>query len=306
MGSIYTRGAVYWIKYYRNGKPYRESTKSTKESDARRLLKKREGEISEGKLPGIYFDRVKFDDLANALLGDYRRNGKDIVRCGLNVDHLRHEFGGIRATDITTPRIEQYIEWRRAWTCLECKENFAPKGTCPKCESQKVEPGATNGTINRELAALKRMFNLGAQMTPPIVDRVPHIPMLKENNIRKGFFEYGDFLAYRRDLPQHLQGLATFAYRVGWRVGEICALTWAQVDRQQGIVRLEPGTTKNDEGRTIYLDDELRAVFEEEWTRRKGLGTALPWVFLNEDGTDRVKRVRQGAQNGLQEGGPSG
>jgi hypothetical protein len=48
---------VYWIQYYRNGKPYRETTKSQKEADAKRLLKKREGEISQGKLPGIYFDR---------------------------------------------------------------------------------------------------------------------------------------------------------------------------------------------------------------------------------------------------------
>lgn len=52
---------IYWIKYYHNGKPYRETTKSHKEADAKRLLKKREGEISEGKLPGIYFDRVKLD-----------------------------------------------------------------------------------------------------------------------------------------------------------------------------------------------------------------------------------------------------
>ena len=52
MGSIYKRGKTYWIQYYRNGKPYRESTKSKKEADAKRLLKKREGEISDGKLPG--------------------------------------------------------------------------------------------------------------------------------------------------------------------------------------------------------------------------------------------------------------
>jgi hypothetical protein len=35
MGSIYKRGKVYWIQYYRNGKPYRESTKSKKEADAK-------------------------------------------------------------------------------------------------------------------------------------------------------------------------------------------------------------------------------------------------------------------------------
>ena len=46
MESIYKRGNIYWIKYYRNGKPYRETTKSKKETDAKRLLKKREGEIS--------------------------------------------------------------------------------------------------------------------------------------------------------------------------------------------------------------------------------------------------------------------
>jgi hypothetical protein len=59
MGSIYKRGEIYWVKYYRNGKPYRESTKSTKEADAKWLLKRREGEISEGKLPGIYTERHK-------------------------------------------------------------------------------------------------------------------------------------------------------------------------------------------------------------------------------------------------------
>ena len=27
MGMIYKRGKVFWIKYYRSGKPFRESTK---------------------------------------------------------------------------------------------------------------------------------------------------------------------------------------------------------------------------------------------------------------------------------------
>ena len=55
--------------------------------------------------------------------------------------------------------------------------------------------GVESHTVNRELSALKRMLNLGAQKTPPEADRVPHIKMLKENNVRKGFFEHVDFLA---------------------------------------------------------------------------------------------------------------
>ena len=39
MGMTYQRGTVWWVKYYRNGRPMRESSGSTKESDAIQLLK---------------------------------------------------------------------------------------------------------------------------------------------------------------------------------------------------------------------------------------------------------------------------
>jgi len=39
MGTIYKRGQTYWLKYYRNGKPYYESTKSSKETEAKKLMK---------------------------------------------------------------------------------------------------------------------------------------------------------------------------------------------------------------------------------------------------------------------------
>jgi hypothetical protein len=43
MGMVYKRNKTYWIKYYRNGNPYYETTRSDKENYAKRLLKKREG-----------------------------------------------------------------------------------------------------------------------------------------------------------------------------------------------------------------------------------------------------------------------
>jgi len=263
MGSIYKRGNIYWIKYYRNGKPYRESTKGKKEADAKRLLKKREGEISQGKLPGIYFDRVKFDELAEDFLRDYRINQrKSLIRAKRSTGHLKRYFEGVRVPDINSPKIEKYIESR-------------------------LDEGAANGSINRESAALKRMLNLGARQTPPKVDRVPYIPMLKENNTRKGFFEHGDFIALRKAMPDHLRAFVTFAYKTGWRLSEITDLKWSQVDISQGIVRLEPGETKNDEARTVYLDDELKEIFAKQWEDRKNL---LPFVFLNEKGIEKVKR----------------
>ena len=104
MGCIYKRGNIWWLKYYRNGKPYQESSRSTRETDAKRLLRKREGEISEGKLPGVYFDRVRFEDLAKDLLTDYRLNGrKSLERAEHSVMHLQASFTGMKATQITSP-----------------------------------------------------------------------------------------------------------------------------------------------------------------------------------------------------------
>jgi len=255
MGSIYKRGKVCWIKYYRNGKPYRESTKSTKEADAKRLLKKREGEISQGKLPGIYFDRVRFDELAEDFLRDYRLNQKkSLVRAERSVNHLKEIFEGVRITNITTPRINAYIE-------------------------ERLEVGASNATINRELSALKRMLNLGVKQTPPKVDRVPYIPMLKENNTRKGFFEHGEFLALRDALPDYLKPVVIFGYNFGWRMSEILGLTWDKVDLRNGIVRIETGETKNDQARTVYLDDELKEMFKGLFTQRR---LDIPNVFLRD------------------------
>jgi len=311
MGMIYRRkrkdkhgnvkeGKTWWIKYYRNGKPYYESSKSKKETDAKRLLKRREGEISQGKLPGIYFDRVRFDELAQDFLIDYRINGKkSLSRAERSVRHLGEHFAGFRVTQITTPRVQAFIEERSTWTCGLCKETFltseiedAKQPMCPYCGSEELVKGASNGTINRELAALKRMLNLGAQQTPPKVDRVPHIPMLKENNVRKGFFEHGDFLALRDALPSYLKGFVTFGYHTGWRVSEIAGLTWSQVDLENGIVRLEVGETKNDEARTVHLDKELREVFENQWTARKRSGKLIPYVFPNETGDGPIKDFR--------------
>lgn len=305
MGSIYKRGNTYWIQYYRNGKPYRESTKSKKEADAKRLLKKREGEISEGKLPGIYFDRVTFEELAEDFLTDYRVNQKrSLDMAKISVKHLTKYFEGLKAVQISTPKIQSYIEARMSWRCNECKKEFEPQqDKCPFCGGEDLKAGSANATINRELAALKRMLNLGATQTPPKVDRVPHIPMLKENNTRKGFFEHGEYLALKDALPDYLKGFVTFGYKTGWRTSEISNVTWSQVDREQGIVRLEPGEAKNDEGRTVYLDEELKEVFNRQWEARKKGQSLLPHVFLNKDGEDKIRRFDKAWKTACNEAG---
>lgn len=124
-----------------------------------------------------------------------------------------------------------------------------------------MKKGAAHATINRALAAIKRAFHLAAQCTPPKVGMIPFIPMLRESNARKGFFEKEDFLKLRAALPSYLRPILTFGYMYGWRKGEITNLTWENVDLNQGIVRLNPGETKNDEAREVSLNEECLRDF---------------------------------------------
>ena len=76
IGSVFQRGAVWWVKYYRNGNPYRETSGSEKESEARKLLKRRLGEIALGRFIGPDAERVTIRELAEDYLTDYRINAR--------------------------------------------------------------------------------------------------------------------------------------------------------------------------------------------------------------------------------------
>ena len=117
------------------------------------------------------------------------------------------------------------------------------------------------GEINRELTVLKRMFSLAIQAGKLV--HKPHFPMLRENNVRAGFFEREQYLAVQKHLPTSMQPVVTFAYVTGWRINsEVLPLQWRQVDLKLGEVRLDPGTTKNLEGRVFYLTSELKELLE--------------------------------------------
>src|ERR1019366_6868798 len=104
------------------------------------------------------------------------------------------------------------------------------------------------------LAALKRMFRLGQQSTPPKVVRAPKFPKLAENNIRKGFLEDGQYRKLIEYCPElWFRGLVECGRTYGWRVSELLNLRTRQVDVTQRTIRLEPGSTKNRDGRTVTM-----------------------------------------------------
>jgi integrase len=156
--------------------------------------------------------------------------------------HLREHFTLLRAVDITTDRVRAYIVDRQA-------------------------AGAANATINRELAALKRMLTLAVQAGR--LSTRPYIPMLEENNARQGFIDHAAFLALREALPGWLKDPVGFLYFAGWRVSEMRGLEWRDVDLPGRVIRLRPELSKNKTGRVLPLADELLELIERAAERRR-------------------------------------
>ena len=126
---------------------------------------------------------------------------------------------------------------------------------------RRREEKASNATINREMAALKRMFRLGLQCTLPKVNRVPKIPRLAENNIRTGFLEDGQFEKVVSHCPElWFRAIVEVGRTYGWRVGELLQLRVRQVDLLGKVIRLDPGTTKNRDGREVSMTQKVYAL----------------------------------------------
>lgn len=277
-GQIIPRGERAWlVRVYVGRDPqtgkrkYEGHTVHGTKKDAQSYLNGKMRERDLGTYASV--QRTSMGTLFDDLLADYKINGKcyDWAEGKVRVN-LRPYFGSMKAASIGTTVVRQYIEHRqqpekRVYTDEQGRKREREYGP------------AANATINRELALLRRAFNLGKMATPPKVGAVPHIPMLAENNVRKGFFEHDAFLAVRRALPEEIRPVIAFAYFTGCRKGEILGLQWPQVDLSEQAVRLEPGETKNNEGRMIPLVSELYQVLAMQKETHDRCWPESPWVF---------------------------
>jgi integrase len=264
LGSVYKRGQYWWVRYSFRNREYRESSKSVKKGDALALLQKRISEVHDGRLLGPQSQRTTFDDLVTLIEQDYASNGRrSVVNMRLRVKKLREDFERVLPVDVSHAMLAEYVEKRLA-------------------------KGAATSTVRYEIAMFGRMFTLAVRGN--LLGVRPVMPTVKVSNTREGFFTTEEVGRVISHLPSDLCAMIAFTYASGWRIGEVRSLKWANVDFSAGTVRLEPGTTKNEDARLFpfgahpALEGLLRSQRERVDRVQKATGAIIPWVFPRDDG----------------------
>ena len=266
-GRIWQVGRMWWIQFYSHGRQIRESSGSDDERAAKKLLRRRLGEVSLGVHRPAR--AVTYEQIREAFFLDYQTKHRKSLYFDADgnprldkVENLNRFFSGWRVSEIDTDAMRHFAKKLQA-------------------------EGKKDSTVNRSLSCLRRMLHL-AKREKKILD-VPFVPMLKEPAPRQGFFEPNQYEALRAALPDYLRLPLDIGYHTAMREGEILSLRWEQIDFLANTINLRAGETKNDEARIVPIVPQLRTLLTEQRTRRQG---GCPYVCYRLDGKGRATQIQ--------------
>ena len=249
IGRKYMRGSIWWVAIYDGlGNQIRESTNSTKESDADDLLGQKLRERSRGELVPIDAS----DGFTTAdLLDEFLRRRKHLASGTVRTYRYQAEtllkpyFGAMAPSKITTDILSDYRDWRSLQKVSH--HNSGLDGT-----PAKLRRTVTETSINRELGLLRSALRDVAKRRPKMLSSVPYFPMEEEHNARQGFVSERDFAEnLYPQLPRHLRALAACAFYVGGRKSEWLRVDWEDVDFDALVIRFV--TSKNRHPREVPI-----------------------------------------------------
>ena len=259
-----------FICFAANGKLVRQSVGDVDVELAKEELYKAKRAVREG----TYIPKVKqakpgaapvvytVKDLWDGYLLEYKNGGgRDAGRLEIAWNHLEDSFATVRVVDVTTHRINTYID---AWRAK----------------------GLSNGTINREVSTLKSMFKYGTRVTPRMVELLPAFPKkLAEAEPRDEFVKDPAYAVLAKNAKElWLRAMIAVAYTYGFRKGELLNLRVGQVDTDEGKIALRREDTKNKTARKVKMTTEVYELMNACCDGKK----EDDFVFTREDGSHVV------------------
>jgi integrase len=237
-----------------HGQQVRKSTGTTDKRLAEAIL----GQVKVQMVEGRFFDKSKeqertLTELLDRYLSEHAARRANYRRDMTSVKNLKTFFGNPTLDQITPKRIVAY-------------------------KNQRYTDGVKPATINRELASLKKAFNLARREWEWCDDNpVCRVSMEQEHNTRDRWLSADEEARIVSAAPVWLRELMVFAIHTGMRQGEILGLTWSGVDLFRRTVTVFK--SKNGERRTLPLNQTALDLLKRKAGSRS-LNTEL--VFPSE------------------------
>ena len=260
-GSVYYRltksGVKKWYYYYRvNGKRIRRVVPHAQSrAEALKVLQVKVADTYRGS-NGFQKEtkRITFNELAELYLEKYAKLNKKSWRSGdksyLDA-HLCPFFGEEFIADVTPLMIEEY-------------------------RKKRLRKSVSKSTVNRELAVMRKMYNLAIDWELAESNPVARIKFFSESDTQKERVltaeEEQRLLA---ECADHLRPIIITALNTGMRRGEILNLKWSQADLQDRIIVVTE--TKGGKDRIVPIN----AVLYLELRKLKDQNGTSEYVFVN-------------------------
>lgn len=272
--GIYQKGKKWYIDYYVKGRRKRKMVGPSKKL-ACDVLKDVQVKIAKGEYLGVYEEKkILFEDYAKEYL-DYSKANKSptsYLRDTVSLNpNLIPAFKDIYLFEITPPKIEKYKAGRL----------------------QKVEPG----TVNREVACLRHMFNKAIEWGYVKNNPVRGVKKLKEPPGRIRYLEGKEIGALldamdklTRGSGSYLKPIVVMALHTGMRKEKILGLKWKDVALEHRKITIH--RSKNNEPQIIPINNTLYEALEKLPKRPDS-----DYVFSNGNGKPfgNVRRSFDGA-----------
>jgi integrase len=270
--ALYRRGRVWYADFYNGNERVQVSTGTANRREAEKFLALRLSEVERGEYAKPA--RITLAELGQQYMNYAKAHKRSWLRDEQILRHLNAAFGEMLLPAITVLAIERYKLDRL----------------------QAVSPA----TVNRELAGLKRLFNLADQWglyrgrNP-----VRGVRFLDENNLKTRILSESEEAILLPCCSPYLQDLVKFAINTGLRLGEILNLKWEEVDLAARLLRMV--VRKNQRMLEVPLNDNALAIVTGWHGIRK-----CEYVFYNPETGEQWKDLWLGLRKACRKAGLEG
>ena len=124
----------------------------------------------------------------------------------------------------------------------------------PTIHGKPIKPAS----VNRYMATLSAILNYGYRME--LIDRVPHIPRIREENERRAWITPEQAKRLLKELPPHLEAMTAYTLQTGVRRANCTGLQWDHINMETKRVRVPGSQFKQGVVFSYPLNNEARAA----------------------------------------------